>query len=297
MSTLVKQCDRAQIEALYTRMKPLSVRESHPSYTHWQLKLKDMTVTVYTSGKVVFQGADLEWLQEEPAEQDSQTGRNAGSAPAAAGSSMFPQAGSDEVGTGDYFGPVTVAACYVSEETAPVLQKMDITDSKKMTDAAIRKAGPIIRDLCPHSLMVVPPAKYNEVHEHHNIVDMKAKLHDQAWKHLAGRVRVMPELSVVDQFVQEKSYYKYAGTKAYRPLKFETKAESRYLAVAAASVLAREAFLKYWDKMEEDWDMSFHKGAGPAVDRCGREFLARYGRQKLGDVAKLHFRNTEKISH
>ncbi|WP_289756852.1 DUF3378 domain-containing protein, partial [Faecalibaculum rodentium] len=127
MSTLVKQCDRAQIEALYTRMKPLSVRESHPSYTHWQLKLKDMTVTAYTSGKVVFQGADLEWLQEEPAEQDSQTGRNAGSAPAAAGFSMFPQAGSDEVGTGDYFGPVTVAACYVSEETAPVLQKMDIT--------------------------------------------------------------------------------------------------------------------------------------------------------------------------
>lgn len=293
MNTVVKKYSRAQTEALYSRLKPRAQKENHPAYTLWQLKLADMTVTAYTSGKVVFQGADLEWLADSKKDSDDK----AGAEPAVKAKAFgFPQAGSDEVGTGDYFGPVTVAACYVSEEAADVLQKMDITDSKKMTDAAIRKAGPVIRELCPHSILVVSPEKYNQVHARHNIVDMKARLHDQAWKHLAGRVKKLPALSVVDQFVQEKSYYKYAGKEAYRPLVFETKAESRYLAVAAASVLAREAFLKYWDKMERDWDMDFHKGAGPAVDRCGKEFLARYGLEDLGKVAKLHFKNTEKIT-
>lgn len=164
-----------------------------------------------------------------------------------------------------------------------------------MTNAAIRKAGPVIRRLCPHSILVVSPEKYNEVHLHHNIVDMKARLHDQAWKHLVKKAGRLPEVSVVDQFVQEKSYYKYAGPDAVRPLRFETKAESRYLAVAAASVLAREAFLKYWDDMEDRWQMHFQKGAGPAVDKCGRLFLETHSREELGKVAKLHFRNTEDL--
>lgn len=291
MSTVVKKYDKAQIDALYQRIRSQAQRETHPQYTWWQLKLPETTITAYTSGKVVFQGQETSWLEEaSPAETRSEDTRSRTAA------DTFPQAGSDEVGTGDYFGPMTVAACLVSEEAAGQLQKMEITDSKKMTNAAIRKAGPVIRRLCPHSILVVSPEKYNEVHLHHNIVDMKARLHDQAWKHLVKKAGRLPEVSVVDQFVQEKSYYKYAGPDAVRPLRFETKAESRYLAVAAASVLAREAFLKYWDDIEDRWQMHFQKGAGPAVDKCGRLFLETHSREELGKVAKLHFRNTEKIS-
>lgn len=289
MATITKTQNKEEISKLYERLRPLAKRETRPQYTSWQLKLEDMTVTAYTSGKVVYQGKDLSWLEPEPAA--SEPSRKTSHRPSPA----FPQAGSDEVGTGDYFGPVTVAACYVDEESRPVLEQLQITDSKQMTDEKIREAGPVIRSLCPHSILVMGPEKYNAVHETHNIVDIKSRLHDQAWRSLASRVQPMPEICMVDQFVQPASYYKYAGKDAYRPLQFETKAESRYLAVAAASVLAREAFLRYWDQMEAEYNMRFQKGAGSAVDACGRKFVLEFGADRLSQVAKLHFKNTERI--
>ena len=280
MAAVTEKKSEGEIRSLYEKLKPFAKKESRPAWTHWQLKMEDYTVTAYTSGKVVWQGGDLDWLEAaEPS-------------PA----SEFPQAGSDEVGTGDYFGPVVVASCLVSPDMAAPLQKLGITDSKKMTDEAIRKAAPFIAAHCPHSILVVMPDKYNQVHAAHNIVDMKCRLHNQAWLNLQNKGVSLPALSVVDQFVAEKSYYRYlADVPAYKPLRFETKAESRYLAVAAASVLARARFLEVWDQMEARWDMKLAKGAGAPADGSARQFVQKYGRDKLGLVAKLHFKNTDKL--
>ena len=94
MATLTKNMTKEEIFQLKNRLSPFILKESTPQYTYYQIKTKECSITAYTSGKVVFQGADLSWLEPKPTHSEAQD-----------------QAGSDEVGTGDYFGPVVVASC------------------------------------------------------------------------------------------------------------------------------------------------------------------------------------------
>ena len=262
-----------------------------PQYAEWQLRPENCVITRYNSGKTVFQGKDAEIY----ASAFQKTAGKTASVPSASGS-VFPQAGSDEVGTGDYFGPVTVCACIVDEKTSPLVKELGVADSKAMTDTAIRSAAPKLIEALPHSLLIVPPEKYNAVHSSMNLNAMKSILHNQAYIHLQDRCG-LPQLCVIDQFTPPASYYRYlSGQKRIvRPIHFETKAESTYPAVAAASVIARYAFLSTMDDMEEKFGMEFAKGAGAAADACGKEFVQRFGEERLRETAKLHFRNTSKI--
>ncbi len=278
MASLTKTMSKQEIENLKKRLAPHILKESQPNYTYYQIKTNECTITAYTSGKVVFQGANLDWLKPKSNQQEE-------------------QAGSDEVGTGDYFGPVVVCACIVTKEAQKQLKNLGIQDSKQITDDKIRKLAPIIKENCPHSILIVSNEKYNQVHDTCNMVDMKCRLHNQAYVNLLHAGHTLPKQVVIDQFVQEKSYYRYLShtKEVVRGITFETKAENKYLAVACASILARNAFLETWDKMEEAYQFTFEKGAGAKVDACGKEFVKRFGKEKLYQVAKLHFKNTEKI--
>ncbi|WP_348665109.1 ribonuclease HIII [Dubosiella newyorkensis] len=284
MPTITKTMSLEDIDSLKQRIAPYVVAWKQSNYTIFQAKLESMSITAYASGKVVYQGKDLSFLEPEPEKKTE---------------AIFPQAGSDEVGTGDYFGPVVVAACIVDQKAAEKLMTLQITDSKKMKDAFILQVEETIKELCPHSILIVNNAKYNAMSSRYNMVAMKCILHNQAYWNLEQKGNPLPSLSVVDQFVQEKSYYRYLQGQDHvvKDLHFETKAESKYLAVAAASVLARATFLKYMDKMSEKYDFLFPKGAGAKVDQSGVQFVERYGWDPLYDVAKLHFKNTEKIKH
>ncbi|MBR3357606.1 MAG: ribonuclease HIII [Solobacterium sp.] len=262
-----------------------------PQYAEWQLRPENCVITRYRSGKTVFQGKDAEVYAAA-----FQIAPETTSSPAVSGS-VLPQAGSDEVGTGDYFGPVTVCACIVDEKTAPLVQELGVTDSKAMTDANIRKIAPKLIAALPHSLLIVPPEKYNSVHASMNLNAMKSVLHNQAYVHLQDRYG-LPGLCVIDQFTPPASYYRYlSGQKRIvRPIHFETKAESSYPAVAAASVIARFAFLSEMDDMSKAYGMEFARGSGAPADACGKQFIQRYGEERLKETAKLHFRNTAKIT-
>ena len=78
-------------------------------------------------------------------------------------------------------------------------------------------------------------------------------------------------------------------------LNFETKAENKFIAVACAAIIARYAFLDYFDQLSEKYDFMFPKGAGKSVDIKGKEFVKIHGGSALRDVAKLHFINTQRI--
>jgi ribonuclease HIII len=147
-----------------------------------------------------------------------------------------------------------------------------------------------------YSLLIVDNPTYNRVHQNSNLNAIKAKLHNQAYVNLAKKVR-LPSFKVIDQFAPAPVYYSYLKNEpvAVRGIHFETKAEDHYPAVGAASLIARYGFLVTMDRMEETWGMAFHKGAGTAVDECGREFIRRHGEENLAKVAKLHFQNTRKI--
>ena len=241
-------------------------------------RLPECTISIYTSGKVVIQGADIDFM-----------GTNTKP-------SFSPHAGSDEVGTGDYFGPVVVCACYVSKESYLKIKHLGIQDSKQLDDTTIRNIAPTLMEEVPYSVLIVDNAKYNHIHKQHNLNAIKALLHNQAYKHLEKKIKQLPELNVVDQFAPENLYYNYLKNEkeVIRKLHFETKAESKYLAVACASVIARYTFLQVFDNMEEIYGFTFPKGSGELVDQAIVQFVKRFGKDKLNEVAKLHFKNTQK---
>lgn len=269
----------SQADQLYRTFATCSVKA--PQYAEWCLKCENCTITRYTSGKTLFQGSDAEVYAAAFMEPDT---------------SIHAHAGSDEVGTGDYFGPVCVCAVFADDAGIALIHKLAVHDSKQIKDEDIRKAAPVLMEQLPHSLLIVPCAKYNQVHERSNLNAIKALLHNQAYVNLRKKI-ALPKLIVIDQFTPEKSYYRYISSEKeiVRGIHFETKAEDKYPAVGAASVIARYAFLKYMEEMDTRYGMHFPFGASGTVDQAGIAFAEKYGKDRLGEVAKLHFKNTEKI--
>jgi len=260
-----------------------------PQYAKWQLKPENCVITCYTSGKTVFQGKDTNVYAAAFMQGQDEI-------PNTATTNQYPQAGSDEVGTGDYFGPVCVCASYVTQDNVDFLIKLGVRDSKQMSDADMLKIGPLLMERIPHSLLIVPPQKYNRVHESNNLNAIKAKLHNQAYINLAKKIE-LPSFKIIDQFTPETSYYRYLQNEPQiiRGIHFETKAEDKYLSVAVGSIISRYGFLKTWEEMEKKYNMTLPKGSGDKVDIVAQAFVERYGLERLGEIAKLHFKNTEKI--
>ena len=260
-----------------------------PQYAKWQLKPENCVITCYTSGKTVFQGKDANVYAAAFMQGQDEI-------PNAATTNQYPQAGSDEVGTGDYFGPVCVCASYVTQDNVDFLIKLGVRDSKQMSDADMLKIGPLLMERIPHSLLIVLPQKYNRVHESNNLNAIKAKLHNQAYINLAKKIE-LPSFKIIDQFTPETSYYRYLKNEPQiiRGIHFETKAEDKYLSVAVGSIISRYGFLKTWEEMEKKYNMTLPKGSGDKVDSVAQAFVERYGLERLGEIAKLHFKNTEKI--
>ena len=260
-----------------------------PQYAKWQLKPENCVITCYTSGKTVFQGKDANVYAAAFMQGQDEI-------PNAATTNQYPQAGSDEVGTGDYFGPVCVCASYVTQDNVDFLIKLGVRDSKQMSDADMLKIGPLLMERIPHSLLIVPPQKYNRVHESNNLNAIKAKLHNQAYINLAKKIE-LPSFKIIDQFTPETSYYRYLQNEPQiiRGIHFETKAEDKYLSVAVGSIISRYGFLKTWEEMEKKYNMTLPKGSGDKVDIVAQAFVKRYGLARLGEIAKLHFKYTEKI--
>ncbi|MDD5852453.1 MAG: ribonuclease HIII [Galactobacillus timonensis] len=280
-------------EDLYSAFSSCSVPVSSP-YIRYQLRPDGCVITCYKTNKVVFQGTDAEKYSTPylnmPGAVPSTSSRSSSS------SVILPQGGSDEVGTGDYFGPVCVCAAIVEEKDWDLIQRLGVRDSKTITDVDIRMMAPKLMEQIPYSLLIVPPAKYNAVHASTNLNAMKAILHNQAYLNLRKKA-ALPAFLMVDQFAPEKQYYSYLRNvpEVVRGLHFETKSESRYPAVGCASIIARYAFLKAMDQMSQKYQMTFAKGAGTPADDCAMAFVERYGMDELKNVAKLHFKNTEKI--
>lgn len=257
-------------------------------YTLFQVKDEGVTITAYQSGKVVFAGKNASMhaakygVKIEPSSPSSIT---------------FPMSGSDEVGTGDYFGPVTVCACYVSETDLKEIPVDLITDSKAMTDDLIIEIAPLLMKKLKHSLLILDNLKYNEIQKANNLNEIKAKLHNQAFLNLNEKVNLNQSTNIIDQFVNEKKYYEYLQQEphVFNDLRFETKAEHQFIAVACGAIIARYAFLFSFIDLEKKYNFKFPKGSGKQVNVAAQNFIDLYGRDELTHVAKLHFKITDTL--
>lgn len=264
-----------------------------PQYAQYRIDYDDCTIIIYSSGKVVFQGKNAKiyaasFFPEEMAEvlENNET----------TSTPVLPQAGSDEVGTGDLFGPVCVANAYVDEKIYQKIKHLNIIDSKQLTDKAIREIAPEIMKKVPYSLMILDNAKYNEVYPKNNMNKIKARMHNQGYLNLQKKVR-LPERIVIDDFCGESLYYHYLKDEkeVVRNITFETKAENKYISVACGAIIARYAFLTKMDEMGKKYDCVFPKGAGANVDEFLDDFIKKHSQEELRNVAKLNFKNLEKL--
>lgn len=251
------------------------------------IKLDNLTITIYNSNKVVFQGKDAEYESSIWGENHEKIWKL-----------QKEHIGSDEVGTGDYFGPVCVCASYVTENDIDWLNSLGVNDSKTLTDDKIIKIAPELIKKIPYSQMSVEPAKYNTlIDSGYNQGKIKAMLHNQVIHNLRFKLNKQKVTTIIDQFATENKYYEYIKyTKNIeKDITFEIKAESKYPAVAVSSIIARYSFLVKMTSMSKAIGKLIPKGAGEQVDKFGKELVNKHGENKLKEYAKWHFANTKKI--
>lgn len=287
-------------------------RMKTPPYAVFQADEADTVVTLYESGKVVFQGisADIDaamWKEMEQSlnptkkvemsnseQKEKKEKKEIFIDPKIYYSSSI---GSDEVGTGDYFGPMVVTAAFVPQEEIPFLEQLGVKDSKKLTDTMIMDIVPELIKKIPYHSIVLSNKEYNERYSDDiNMNKIKAIMHNKA---LGVMVKKYPthDYIVVDEFAKPGVYFHYLKglPNVVREITFLTKGEDKNLAVACASLISRYIFIGEFDKLGESLGVFLPKGASHEVDQMGVKIVERYGFDKLKECTKLNFKNTEKI--
>jgi len=251
-------------------------------YLVFHAKHNETHVLAYATGKVLLQGeeitSELILIKKHLNKID------------------YAAIGSDEVGTGDVFGPVVVCTAFVSKEDIPYLEQMGVKDSKNISDDDILTMGSKLAQKLTHTLLIVTPSKYNELTSKSiNLNKMKALLHNQAIIKTTSKLEKEYPV-IVDQFCQPNLYYNYLSeeTLVYRNINFYTKAESVHLAVAAASIIARYAFLLKMKELSTQVGFELRKGASSLVDDQIEIIVEKHGVSILSEIAKLNFKNITK---
>ncbi|HEY3221768.1 MAG TPA: ribonuclease HIII [Gemmatimonadales bacterium] len=281
----------------------------------WRLRLKRgrsiATVMSYASGKCVLQGTAPAWqvafdtlntaLSPVGGLQRSDS-RAQTTGPAVVDSSQ-PHIGTDEAGKGDYFGPLVSAAVYVDKPLAHQFHTIGVRDSKKLSDRRVKEVAEAIRQVAEGKYAVTPihPARFNQLYaqfskEQKNLNSLLAWGHAKSIDRLlsapASR-NIRPMYVLVDQFADPR-HVEERTRRAGIPIHQRPKAEDD-IAVAAASVLARDAFLDWLEKWSTKVGMRLPKGASAEVIAAGKQFVKRWGRELLADVAKLSFKTTKQV--
>ncbi len=272
-----------------------------------QMKIGDgqnqATVTVYSTGKTLVQGRSSSltdelaaWCWTNLRGSVSRTeAPEGGRPPNPAHACGIPRIGIDESGKGDYFGPMVAAGVYVDRGSELVLVKMGVVDSKRLSDARIVKLAAAIRSECPHSVVVIGPARYNQLYASmRNVNVMLAWAHARCLENVLTRVECGRAVS--DQFGDE-SYLTQALMERGRQIELEQhpRAEAD-VAVAAASILARDEFVRRLSALSQQAGIELPKGASdPRIVAVASEIASKGGREALANYAKLHFRTTESL--
>lgn len=289
-------------EATLTKMRSFyadSLEAGNNDSILFSASSEEVRITVYKKSrnglhKALFQGKKASY---EASIWGEPTSRDEPRKPAAHTSKATgDQIGSDEVGTGDFFGPVIVAAAYVSKSQLARLKELGVTDSKLMTDERIRQIGPLLLEEFDCARFAISIEKYNEVTaKGHNLNAIKAVMHNKVLLHLQKR---HPGAKVYqDQFAAPKTYFSYlkGEPETLTDIVFATKGETKFPCVALASVLARFTFLEKMDELNKKYGLDFPYGAGENVDRFAASFLKKYGEEELRKIAKVHFANYKRL--
>ncbi len=287
---------QTKVEALreFIQSKGWSISAEKEIAHGYQLVVTDgpnkTPINLFKTGKVLIQGKPSILQTELRSWGDERQISSEGTSTAG-----MARIGSDESGKGDYFGPLVVAAVYVDGQTEARLIDLGVCDSKLLPDHRIIEMAEVIGQMCPYCVVSLGPKTYNEMYaEMQNLNQLLAWGHARCLEKVLEKVTC--DLAIADQF-GNKSYLLNALGERGRQIRLEQHphAESD-MAVAAASILARAEFVRKMEQLSRQVGQRLPKGAfDPSIITIGREIATRGGEAALAEVAKVHFKTTQKI--
>lgn len=266
---------------------------SKPAYTLFSAKKQGISCTLYESGTLTVQGKDKEpfiefYLEPEILKEFKFSHPEAHL-------NLQEHIGLDEAGKGDFFGPLCIAAVFADKEGIRKLLEIGVKDSKQISDAPILKLAAEIRKLVPYTVIRLFPKKYNELYS--KFKNLNRLL---AWAHTAALADIIQKtgckLAIIDQFAN-----KHVMESAVKQKKLVVTLEQRTkgeedLVVAAASILARAAFLEGLASLSTEYDFPLPKGAAAQVIVAAKKIIEKLGPEVLEKIAKTHFKTMKEVS-
>lgn len=283
-----------QIKQIIDLYQAYAVKLTNP-YMLFRAKINQVTLTIFKTNKLLIQGADISGLdaiftnsftksiEKQPNEHQFE----------------LSLIGSDEVGTGDFFGGITVCACFVPKEKLMLLIKLGVRDSKILKDHQIMVLAPKIMTEVKYEILLMNNEKYNQIIKMPdvNLNTIKAVMHNKVITKLVKQ-KVAYDAIYIDGFTTKEKYFSYLKDQKeiIRDVTLIERGEEKHIAIAAASIIARYHFLQHLLELSETYHLTLPKGAGKPAD----DMLVHIIKQKLTHIlpkiAKTNFKNTIKVN-
>lgn len=290
MSPYIVEFDLSRKTHLEEVLKEKGFTFSSPPYTVFLAKGPGVSVTLYSSGKLVVQGKEMQAFIEYTLEPEVLQTFSFGYEHVDA----QPHSGVDESGKGDFFGPLVVAGVFAQKQDLIALQKMGVKDSKKLKDPAIQALAQKIKKTCAHAVLTLNPLKYNELYASFGNLNLL-----MGWGHATIIEKLVKESGcpdvVIDKFAHEHIVTNALKKKGVHTNLTQITQGERDLVVAAASIIARSQFVYSLEALSNEWGVRLPKGVSQKTHAAGRQFLQLHGKEALKNVAKLHFKTAGEI--
>lgn len=292
MSPFVTTIDLHLASKLLQDLKQQDFEITTPAYTKFSAQKKGVTCILYESGKLVVQGKESATFIEFYLEPEIL--KSFAFTHPLAHVETTSRIGIDESGKGDFFGPLCVAGVYAKSEDFAQLHAIGVKDSKNIADPQIHTLAHQIKNMCLYHIVRISPTKYNEIYP--NFKNLNTLL---AWGHATTIEQLVLKSGchevLIDQFAAEwvvKSALKKKNLDVHLSQRHRAEQD---LSVAAASILARHAFLEGLDKLSQELGIRLPKGASSNTIKIGKQILTELGKEKLLQACKQHFKTLDLI--
>ncbi len=289
--------NNSQSDLIIKKYQDYSIKHTN-NYTLFRAKYKGATITLYKTLTLLVQGSKAANVYKEICdtldisvaieEKNTEVPIN------------LRVIGTDEVGTGDFFGPIIVAGAFVDKDKIIPVMKLGVKDSKDLDDNKIKEIAVELIKIIPFQIVSLDNMKYNYLTQvlNYNMNKIKALLHNDVILKLTQKVQDYDAV-IIDAFTTKEKYLDYIDDQKTKMLNVELveKAESKYLSIACASILARNAFLKQMDKLSDEIGFELPKGASNKVDLAIAKILKEQSESILTKCAKTNFKNLDKVKN
>ncbi|MEZ2658589.1 ribonuclease HIII [Aneurinibacillus aneurinilyticus] len=270
-------------------------------------KSDDVSISLYHTGKILFQGKKAaEWCEKvevvinKKKESKSNKPNDFKKLSDTEGKELvipvgISRIGVDESGKGDFFGPLVTASFHIEdEEHENLILNLGVKDSKKISDVKIKEIAKELRKLGKYEIIIINPSKYNELwRSMGNVNKILAWAHARCIENMLNKVNA--EYAISDQFGDEALIKNALFKEGKKVNLIQMHKAEQDVAVAAASILARDAFIQQLANLERKFGYTLAKGASTIVEQIGKNIVKKRGKEYLNDIAKIHFKTYDKI--